>query len=302
MKTIVTKYQNNVLKLSGDGVFQITKRPIVDFNDHTSFTVVDQYGKSPIDFNLCYCVDGPCVQFRFADNMEAKPVKLQALRELPFTETLQVVTGSFNFPDGDVSIIPVTYSTVDDNDFIENRIINLTEHSRTEDQDGVFDITNDMFRTALKEALTFTEPPTKEEIGIRANILTNIAVAADASAAMIDGPPYLMGTLERRLIEAGIKPLYSFTRRETVEDADSGRRGYRHSGRCNGRTHGGYGSRRSGDHRDDSYGSRGYGHGYGFSADGGYGRHDRDIPERDRDGEVTKTSIDKHVGWVEVSR
>ena len=114
MKNIVIKYQNNVLRLVEDGIFSIIKYPVTGTNDYTSFTVVDQYGNSPINFNLCYCNDGPCVQFIFADNMEAKLVKLRALRELPFAETLQVVTGLFNFPDGDVSIIPVTYSSVSD--------------------------------------------------------------------------------------------------------------------------------------------------------------------------------------------
>lgn len=125
MKNIVTKYQNKVLRLVENGIFSIIKYPVTGTNDYTSFTVVDQYGNSPIDFNLYYCNDGPCVQFIFADNMEAKLVKLRALRELPFAETLQVVTGLFNLPDGDASIIPVTYSTVTDNDFIENRFMKV---------------------------------------------------------------------------------------------------------------------------------------------------------------------------------
>lgn len=126
MKNIVTKYQNNALILSESGVFGIIKYPTTGINDYTSLTVVDQYGKPPINFNLYRCNDEPCVQFRFADNMEAKLVKLQVLRELPFAETLQVVTGLFNLPDGDASIIPVTYSTVSDNDFIENRFMKVT--------------------------------------------------------------------------------------------------------------------------------------------------------------------------------
>lgn len=125
MKNIVTKCQNNALRLSEDGIFSITKYPVTGLNDYTSLTVVDQYGKPPINFNLYQRNDELCVQFRFADNMEAKLVKLQVLRELPFAETLQVVTGLFNLPDGDASIIPVTYSSVSDNDFIENRFMKV---------------------------------------------------------------------------------------------------------------------------------------------------------------------------------
>lgn len=125
MKNIVTKYHNNALILTECGVFSVIKYPVTNLNHYTSLTVVDQYGKPPINFNLYQRNDEPCVQFRFADNMEAKLVKLQALRELPFAETLQVVTGLFNLPDGDASIIPVAYSTVTDNDFIENRFMKV---------------------------------------------------------------------------------------------------------------------------------------------------------------------------------
>lgn len=125
MKTIVTQYQNTMLRLSEGGDFSIAKYPITEKLNYTLFTVVDQLGKPPINFNLYKCNNETCVQFRFADNMEAKPVKLQALRELPFAETLQVVTGLFNLSEGDVTAIPTTYQIVADNDFIENRFMKV---------------------------------------------------------------------------------------------------------------------------------------------------------------------------------
>jgi hypothetical protein len=41
-------------------------------------------------------------------------------------------------------------------------------------------------------------------------------------AAMIGGAPFFMSTLEKTLKEYGIKPLYAFSKRESVEENENG--------------------------------------------------------------------------------
>ena len=68
---------------------------------------------------------------------------------------------------------------------------------------------------AVRRLLTFDEIPSKSEIAARAAALAEIAVGHNA--AMIGGAQYLMGALENALIAAGVEPLYSFSKRESVE-------------------------------------------------------------------------------------
>lgn len=98
------------------------------------------------------------------------------------------------------------------------KIVNLTQHNATAEQTaaGVFNLEGIAMNT-LKQNLTFTEIPSREEIVNRANIIVGIALANDAEAAMIGGAPYLMPALEQALAKHGIQALYSFTQRETVE-------------------------------------------------------------------------------------
>lgn len=97
------------------------------------------------------------------------------------------------------------------------KIVNLTQHAATPDQ-----VATSVFEPADKRAvqtlLTFGEVPTSETMIERARKLADIAKEAGAEAAMIGGAPYFMAPLEKMLVVAGIRPLYSFTRREAVDE------------------------------------------------------------------------------------
>jgi len=91
-------------------------------------------------------------------------------------------------------------------------ILNLTQHAATEDQilAGVIEPAN---KQQVVDLLTFNEIPTAEEMADRAAKLAAIAQAAGVEAAMIGGAPYFMGALESALLEAGVEPVYAFSRR-----------------------------------------------------------------------------------------
>ena len=95
-------------------------------------------------------------------------------------------------------------------------IINLTQHQATEVQvrEGVFNVDPSLNLGAL---LTFTSAPSEQEMKERAEKLASIAVEAKAEAAMIGGAGYFMRPLEEALRARGIRPLYSFSERRSVE-------------------------------------------------------------------------------------
>ena len=97
------------------------------------------------------------------------------------------------------------------------KIVNLTQHNPTAEQGaaGVFNAADDV--AVVKAALLFTTLPSVEEISSRAQTLAQIAKESGAEAALIGGAPYLMGALETALKAVGVKPLYSFTERVSVE-------------------------------------------------------------------------------------
>jgi len=106
-------------------------------------------------------------------------------------------------------------------------ILNLTQHQGTPEQ-GVHELPKEQ-RAELRALLTFNDLPTPEEIGRRAWEIAALAErwfaenhpdrhGRDQRAAMIGGAPYLMAHLERQLGAKCILPLYSFTRRESVEE------------------------------------------------------------------------------------
>jgi len=112
---------------------------------------------------------------------------------------------------------PKTYEFTAHNDpFVagnKNSIINLTQHAATPEQkkDGVID------STSLSKLLTFTTLPSPIEVQLRAQMLAQIAVDSNCSKAMIGGAPYLMAPLEDALKQAGIEPLYAFSKRQVKE-------------------------------------------------------------------------------------
>lgn len=98
-------------------------------------------------------------------------------------------------------------------------ILNLTQHQVTPEQDaaGVFDA-DEYVRSEIVALLTFDEAPSSLNILIRATALADIANQhRPLDGVMIGGAPWLMGTLEYKLREYGIQPMYAFSRRESVE-------------------------------------------------------------------------------------
>lgn len=99
-------------------------------------------------------------------------------------------------------------------------LINLTQHQASPEQvaEGVQDLP-ESHRPLLVDTLTFHEPPTAEEMALRADLLVALAEEQGATAAMIGGAPWFMPPLEAALLDAGIEVRYSFARRESVEQA-----------------------------------------------------------------------------------
>ncbi len=109
-------------------------------------------------------------------------------------------------------------------------IVNLTQHTASPEQiaAGVRDLLGD-YRLRLVELLTVEELPDAEEIKFRAQAIAELAcrngLGGDMDEdppcylAMIGGAPWLMSSLELALRALNIQPVYSFTRRESSEQA-----------------------------------------------------------------------------------
>ena len=112
-----------------------------------------------------------------------------------------------------------------------NKIVNLTQHFASDEQrvEGVFDLVDN---SVLKSLLTFNTPPTLLEMQHRAVAITALAEATGATIAMLGGAPYFMGWLENALNGAGIKTVYSFTERVSVENPVTGEKTsvFKHTG------------------------------------------------------------------------
>lgn len=101
-------------------------------------------------------------------------------------------------------------------------IINLTQHAATTEQvaAGVRDVPENQ-RAELSALLTFDTIPSQGEITQRVDALVELADGQACAEAMIGGAPYLTAPLAVALKEAGIEPLYSFTRRDAVEQTQA---------------------------------------------------------------------------------
>lgn len=95
-------------------------------------------------------------------------------------------------------------------------IINLTQHDPTPAQkaEGVVE---PMDKQAVKTLLTFNAIPTVAEMRERAEKLANLALESGAPAAMVGGAQYFMSTLEQALKAHGVKPMYAFSVRKSVD-------------------------------------------------------------------------------------
>ena len=100
------------------------------------------------------------------------------------------------------------------------KIINLTQHLATPEQieAGVYEPKN---KDSVIKNLTFAKLPNRIGILVRAVNLANLAKKEGAECAMIGGAPYLMSALEKALMANQIKPVYAFTKRESVEITDA---------------------------------------------------------------------------------
>lgn len=112
-------------------------------------------------------------------------------------------------------------------------ILNLTQHAATPEQlkAGVVDLSERKL-SELKVLLTFDNIPSAAELKDRAEKIERLAVSFLCEitpenellddvdlAAMIGGAPFFMATLESHLKERAIRPLYAFSRRDSVEVA-----------------------------------------------------------------------------------
>jgi len=108
-------------------------------------------------------------------------------------------------------------------------ILNLTQHTATDEQTAQLVVEPRMTKAKIQKLLTFEEIPTKEEIEARAKELARIASSEASMYAgdtdneiwitrvMIGGAPYLMGALEKALRECGFTPVYAFSKRESID-------------------------------------------------------------------------------------
>ena len=97
-------------------------------------------------------------------------------------------------------------------------IINLTQHKATDEQirAGVVDPMPEL-KAKIRQALTFDALPSQAEIARAAVALAWLADESGEAVAMIGGAPFLMSSLEVALTEIGIRPMYAYSRRESVE-------------------------------------------------------------------------------------
>lgn len=96
-------------------------------------------------------------------------------------------------------------------------ILNLTQHAASPDQIAA-GVVEPADKAGVQALLTFEELPDRTEVILRAAELAVIAAKSGFGAAMIGGAPFLMPPLEAALKAAGIRVLYAFSRRESVEE------------------------------------------------------------------------------------
>ena len=101
------------------------------------------------------------------------------------------------------------------------KILNITQHPATVDQivAGVVDLEGESL-TQAKALLTFDDIPNKGQLISAAIKLAKLAKDNGATSAMIGGAPFFMTTLETAMKEIGIRPIYAFSVRNSVEQPD----------------------------------------------------------------------------------
>ena len=105
------------------------------------------------------------------------------------------------------------------------KILNLTQHRATPEQiaQGVVDPTDEQ-RAEISRLLTFDDlPPSEDDLQDRAEAVAELALSIAAgidavNSVMIGGAPYFMVHLERECWTAGLRPLYAFAKRVSIEE------------------------------------------------------------------------------------
>ena len=98
------------------------------------------------------------------------------------------------------------------------KILNLTQHAPTPEQlaSGVIEVSQGD-KVILKDLLTFSSLPTRDEINAAALNIAELASSYGTEFVMIGGAPFLMGVLESALKARGMTPLYAFSQRQSTE-------------------------------------------------------------------------------------
>lgn len=101
----------------------------------------------------------------------------------------------------------------------QRKIYNFTQHHSTPEQvkDGVVDLDEEN-RKKLIKLLTFDELPTLDILTRRALDIADLATKIGAEIVLIGGVPFLMSHLEAALTLMSIKYVYSFSKRQSVEE------------------------------------------------------------------------------------
>lgn len=95
------------------------------------------------------------------------------------------------------------------------KVLNLTQHAGSVDQTGLVEPSAEQKKRIIA-LISFEEIPSLEEMETRAQELAKMV--SGYSAVMIGGAPYFQAPLERALLKIGVKPLYAFSKRESVDE------------------------------------------------------------------------------------
>ena len=97
-----------------------------------------------------------------------------------------------------------------------NQILNLTQHFATpaQTQAGVHE---PVFKSQVQNLITFDSIPTEMGMRSRAQKLAYMTKEDGYQVAMIGGASFFMAILEDELKKQGIKPVYAFSQRESVD-------------------------------------------------------------------------------------
>lgn len=99
-------------------------------------------------------------------------------------------------------------------------MINLTQHQATPEQSAA-GVVPASFAERLPSLLTFVGIPTPVEIRQRAEVIASLAADTGAKCAMIGGAPFFMGPLEVALHAVGIRAVFAFSDRVSVEEVQA---------------------------------------------------------------------------------